>query len=188
MKTAAAAILLIAGPALAETKDPSKAIEFLQELRANKPAFSVDLRDEDLRAAPLPPGVTFSKLGLGDWVKYHAGEPFKFKVVHNLAPVDGFNFEVTQAVCQLAHVTPTGLDYGSETLEQGWKPPVSYGQTGSIESSKKACVNGFVCSYEVVIKEIADSPDGRFTFGPYALAGNKGPLYDCFLEVTDRLQ
>lgn len=73
-------------------------------------------------------------------------------------------------------------------MEKGWLPPVKYGETGTIESTKKACVNGFVCSYEVVIKEIADTPDGRFTFGPYIVSGNKGPLYDCFLEAIDRLE
>jgi hypothetical protein len=186
MKTLSVSVLLLAGSAFAETKDPTKAIEFLQELQANKPPFNIEAQDEGLRN--VPPSLKMSKLGLGDWVKYHAGESFKFKVVHNMQPMDGFNFEVTQAICQLAHVTPSGIDFGSENLEGGWKPAISYGQTASMESNKKACVNGFVCSYEVVIKEIADSPDGRFKFGPYALAGNKGPLYDCFLEVTDKLE
>jgi hypothetical protein len=188
VKTAGAVILMIAGSAGAETNDPSRAIEFLRELQASRPPFSTDLADpETIRIGP-PPTMSVPKLEIKDWVKFKAGEPFKFKVIHNLPPVDGFNFQVTQSLCQLAHVTPTGVDFGSETLEKGWLPPVTYGETGTIESTKKACVNGFVCSYEVVIKEIADSPDGRFTFGPYAVSGNKGPLYDCFLEAIDRLE
>jgi hypothetical protein len=148
-----------------------------------------DFGESDFRA--LPPTASVKQSVLSDWAKFHAGETFKFRIEHNMPPLDGFNFDVTQAYCQLVHVTPNGLDFGSETIQQGWvapQPPLTYGETGRIESSKKACVNAFVCGYEVVIREIKDHPDGRVTIGPFGVNGNKGPLYDCFLEVTDKLQ
>jgi hypothetical protein len=175
--------------AFAQDRDPSRAIQFLQELKEQKDfemSGFADLDGESFRLGP--PTLQPKKIDIKSFIKFHAGERFKLTIRHNLPPLDGFNFEVTQAAAQLAHVTPTGGDFGQENIGGGWSPRLSYGQAGTFTSAQDACVNGFVYSYEVVIKEIADTPDGKFLFGPYAVPGSKGPIYDCFLEAIDTLQ
>lgn len=165
--------------------DKQKAIDHLWSMPQN--AVVIDYNDlEAVRNFPAPPTLSNKKLSLGDWIKYHAGEKFKWRVVNQLQPVDGFNFIINLSSCSLKHVAPNGKDLGFEERLVGFTPPVRYGEVAVLESEKQACVNQFACGYEVQIEGL-DDPDAKRTFGPYVVQGNTGPLYDCFLEATDRL-
>ncbi len=192
MKSTFALALIVAvtgsSAAMAENSgDPSRAIQFLQDLKAQKDFEMSGFANGEEVLRDGPPSLIPKKVDINKFIKYHAGERFKLTIKHNLAPVDGFNFEISQAVAQLAHVLPTGGPFNEEQIGGGWNPRLAYGQAGTFTSAQDACVNGFVYSYEVVIKEIADSPDGKILFGPWAVPGAKAPFYDCFLEAIDTL-
>jgi hypothetical protein len=125
------------------------------------------------------------KSTLGDWVKFHQGEPFKFRVVNNVPPIDGYNFVVTMISCSTELLQPTGFPAGKEEETYGFKPPVYYNQVAVWEQKKRGCTNAFACSYEVAIEGI-DDPSAKRTFGPVVAIGSKtAPDYDCFLDATD---
>lgn len=127
------------------------------------------------------------KVTLGDWVKFHQSEPFKFRVMNNVAPIDGFNFVVTMVSCSTELLTPVGGPLGREERTVGFKPPVYNKQIAVWESEKKGCVNAFACSYEVAIEGL-DDPNAKRVFGPVGTVGSKtAPDYDCFLEATDQV-
>lgn len=159
-----------------------------QGLLANSPEAAIDrlwsLPDpgaEMLRDAPR------GKVTLGNWVKFHQSEPYKFRVINNVAPIDGFNFVVTMVSCSTELLAPTGSPLGKEERTVGFKPPVYHKQVAVWESEKKGCVNAFACSYEVAIEGL-DDPNAKRVFGPVGAIGSKtAPDYDCFLEATDQV-
>lgn len=127
------------------------------------------------------------KVTLGNWVKFHQSEPFKFRVLNNVAPIDGFNFVVTMVSCSTELLTPVGTALGREEKTVGFTPPVYNKQVAVWESEKKGCVNAFACSYEVAIEGL-DDPGAKRVFGPIGTVGSKtAPDYDCFLEATDQV-
>lgn len=153
--------------------DPQAAIDRLWSL----PDPSADM----LREVPR------GKITLGDWVKFHQSEPFKFRVVNNVAPIDGFNFVVSTVSCSTELLSPVGTTLGKEERAVGFKPPVYHKQVAVWESEKKGCVNAFACSYLVEIEGL-DDPNAKRVFGPVAAVGSKtAPDYDCFLDATDQV-
>lgn len=125
-----------------------------------------------------------TKITLGDWIKFHASEPFKFRVVNNLPDFEGYRFIVDMVSCSTELLTPVGGSAGNEEKTVGFTPPVTQGQVAVWTQEKKGCVNSFACSYQVGIEGLND-PAAKRTFGPVGAVGGKGPLYDCFLEATD---
>jgi hypothetical protein len=155
-------------------------------------AASPEAAIERLWSLPDPSEEMFrdaarGKTTLGNWVKFHQSEPYKFRVINNVALVDGFNFVVTMVSCSADLLTPVGGPGGREEKTVGFKPPVYYKQVAVWEQEKKGCVNAFACSYEVAIEGLSD-PSAKRTFGPVGAVGSTtAPDYDCFLDATDQV-
>lgn len=128
-----------------------------------------------------------AKSTLGDWVKFHQTEPFKFRVYNNVAPVDGYNFVVDYISCSIDLLTPVGGPAGNDARTVGFKPPVYFKQIAVWEQEKKGCTNAFACSYQVSIEGL-DDPNAKRVFGPIGTVGSKtAPDYDCFLDAADQV-
>ena len=128
-----------------------------------------------------------AKSTLGDWIKFHQSEPFKFRVYNNVAPVDGYNFVVDYISCSNSMLNPLGKDLGYDARTVGFKPPVYFKQIAVWQQEMKGCVNAFACSYQVSIEGL-DDPDAKRVFGPIGTVGSKTPPdYDCFLDAADQV-